>query len=78
MDLIETNLSTLSDVQRQLIEQNTLLKKENAITKQKLLMQIERNQVLESLLDQAQDKLVVQNHKIKELSEKLLSLTKAS
>ncbi|KAI9359349.1 kinesin heavy chain [Pilaira anomala] len=63
MAFLERNLEQLTNVQKQLVEQNSSLKKEVAIAERKLLARNERIQSLESLLQDAQDKLINQNQK---------------
>ncbi|ODQ51997.1 putative kinesin family protein, partial [Saitoella complicata NRRL Y-17804] len=63
MAFLERNLEQLTNVQRQLVEQNSSLKKEVAIAERKLIARNERIQSLEALLQDAQDKLTIQNHK---------------
>ncbi|CAO3657520.1 unnamed protein product [Mucor hiemalis] len=63
MAFLERNLEQLTNVQKQLVEQNSSLKKEVAIAERKLLARNERIQSLESLLQDAQEKLINQNQK---------------
>lgn len=63
MAFLERNLEQLTMVQRQLVEQNSALKKEVNINERKLVARNERIQSLESLLQDAQEKLTTQNHK---------------
>ncbi|KAG0260785.1 hypothetical protein BG011_001624 [Mortierella polycephala] len=63
MAFLERNLEQLTLVQKQLVEQNSALKKEIAISERKLVARNERIQSLESLLQDAQEKLTTQNHK---------------
>ena len=63
MAFLERNLEQLTLVQKQLVEQNSALKKEVAISERKLVARNERIQSLESLLQDAQEKLTTQNHK---------------
>lgn len=84
MMFLERNLEQLTVVQRQLVEQNSSLKKEVAIAERKLIARNERIQSLESLLQDSQEKLTAANHRyVKGLSylldhlgrrDKLLSL----
>ncbi len=60
---LERNNEQLTNVQKQLVERNSSLKKEIAITERKLLARNERIQALEALLQDAQEKLVTQNQK---------------
>ncbi|QIW97643.1 hypothetical protein AMS68_003161 [Peltaster fructicola] len=60
---LERNLEQLTLVQRQLVEQNTQLKKEVAIAERKLVARGERIRGLEGLVAESQDKLMVANHK---------------
>ncbi|CAI2162172.1 13812_t:CDS:10 [Funneliformis geosporum] len=63
MAFLERNLEQLTNVQKQLVEQNSSLKKEVAIAERKLLARNERIQALEALLQDAQEKLTLQNQK---------------
>lgn len=63
MAFLERNLEQLTVVQRQLVEQNTSLKKEVAIAERKLIARNERILSLESLLSDSQDKLTAANHR---------------
>ena len=63
MAFLERNLEQLTVVQRQLVEQNTGLKKEVAIAERKLGARNERIMSLESLLGDCQEKLVQANHR---------------
>uniref|UniRef100_A0A1D1YRB6 Kinesin-like protein n=1 Tax=Anthurium amnicola TaxID=1678845 RepID=A0A1D1YRB6_9ARAE len=63
MAFLERNLEQLTNVQKQLVEQNSSLKKEVAIAERKLLARNERIQALEALLQDAQEKLTSQNQK---------------
>ncbi|CAG8752420.1 17320_t:CDS:2, partial [Racocetra persica] len=63
MAFLEKNLEQLTNVQKQLVEQNSSLKKEVAIAERKLLARNERIQALEALLQDAQEKLTTQNQK---------------
>ncbi|CCG84756.1 protein of unknown function [Taphrina deformans PYCC 5710] len=63
MAFLERNLEQLTNVQRQLVEQNSTLKKEVAIAERKLLARNERIASLEVLLGDAQEKLSLQNQK---------------
>ncbi|CAG8457193.1 6083_t:CDS:10 [Paraglomus brasilianum] len=63
MVFLERNLEQLTNVQKQLVEQNSSLKKEVAIAERKLLARNERIQTLEALLQDAQEKLTAQNQK---------------
>ncbi|KAJ9155010.1 Kinesin-like protein [Pleurostoma richardsiae] len=60
---LERNLEQLTQVQRQLVEQNSSLKKEVAIAERKLIARNERIQSLESLLQDSQEKMAQANHK---------------
>ena len=62
MVLLERNLEQLTQVQRQLVEQNGSLKKEVAIAERKLSTRNERIGSLESLLQDSQEKLMQSNH----------------
>ncbi|CAG8439614.1 7902_t:CDS:10 [Acaulospora colombiana] len=63
MAFLERNLEQLTNVQKQLVDQNASLKKEVAIAERKLLARNERIQALEALLQDAQEKLTSQNQK---------------
>lgn len=63
MAFLERNLEQLTNVQRQLVEQNSSLKKEVAIAERKLIARNERISSLETLLGDAQEKLSQQHHK---------------
>src|SRR6186713_2263773 len=63
MMFLERNLEQLTQVQRQLVEQNSALKKEVAIAERKLIARNERIQSLESLLQDSQEKLTNANHR---------------
>lgn len=63
MAFLERNLEQLTQVQRQLVEQNGSLKKEVAIAERKLIARNERIQSLESLLQESQEKMAQANHK---------------
>jgi len=63
MAFLERNLEQLTHVQRQLVEQNSGLKKEVAIAERKLVARNERIQSLESLLQDSQEKLTAANHR---------------
>ncbi|OAD07230.1 hypothetical protein MUCCIDRAFT_188822 [Mucor lusitanicus CBS 277.49] len=63
MAFLERNLEQLTNVQKQLVEQNSSLKKEVALAERKLIARNERIQSLETLLQDAQEKLINQNQK---------------
>jgi kinesin family protein 5 len=63
MMFLERNLEQLTVVQRQLVEQNSSLKKEVAIAERKLIARNERIQSLEGLLQDSQEKLTAANHR---------------
>jgi len=63
MAFLERNLEQLTHVQRQLMEQNSSLKKDVAIAERKLIARNERIMSLESLLQDSQEKLTTANHK---------------
>ncbi|KAI9762895.1 MAG: Kinesin heavy chain [Geoglossum simile] len=63
MAFLERNLEQLTHVQRQLVEQNSSLKKEVAIAERKLIARNERIQSLEGLLHDSQEKLIQANHR---------------
>lgn len=72
MMFLERNLEQLTVVQRQLVEQNSSLKKEVAIAERKLIARNERIQSLESLLQDSQEKLTAANHRYVGISPTLL------
>ncbi|GAA6062684.1 hypothetical protein JCM10212_002507 [Sporobolomyces blumeae] len=63
MDFLVRNLDQLSLVQKQLVEQNSVLKREFSLAERKLLARNERIQNLETLLQDANEKLNEQNVK---------------
>jgi kinesin family protein 5 len=63
MAFLERNLEQLTYVQKQLVEQNSSLKKEVAIAERKLIARNERIQSLEGLLQDSQEKLTAANHR---------------
>ena len=63
MAFLERNLEQLTVVQRQLVEQNSQLKKEAAIAERKLATRTERIRNLESLLHDSQEKLTAASHR---------------
>ncbi|KAI0341612.1 kinesin heavy chain [Trametopsis cervina] len=63
MAFLERNLEQLTLVQKQLVDQNSALKKEAGIAERKLLARNERIQNLETLLQDADRRLAVQNQK---------------
>ncbi|KAF8746120.1 hypothetical protein AX14_000172 [Amanita brunnescens Koide BX004] len=63
MAFLERNLEQLTLVQKQLVDQNTALKKEAGIAERKLLARNERIQNLETLLQDADRRLSMQNQK---------------
>lgn len=63
MAFLERNLEQLTLIQRQLVEQNSSLKKEVAIAERKLIARNERIASLEGLLGDSQDKLTAANHR---------------
>ena len=67
MAFLERNLEQLTVVQRQLVEQNTSLKKEVAIAERKLIARNERIVSLENLLSDSQEKLTAANHRYVEV-----------
>ncbi|KDN45937.1 putative kinesin-1 motor protein [Tilletiaria anomala UBC 951] len=66
MAFLERNLEQLTHVQKQLVEQNSTLKKEVAIAERKLIARNERIQALELNLSDSQTKLDIQNKKFEE------------
>ena len=63
MAFLERNLDQLTLVQRQLVEQNSSLKKEVAIAERKLFARNERIMALEALLHDSQEKLTGEAHR---------------
>ncbi|PFH54337.1 hypothetical protein AMATHDRAFT_53266 [Amanita thiersii Skay4041] len=63
MAFLERNLEQLTLVQKQLVDQNSALKKEAGIAERKLLARNERIQNLEALLQDADRRLSLQNQK---------------
>ncbi|KAI9306121.1 kinesin heavy chain [Cunninghamella echinulata] len=63
MAFLERNLEQLTNVQKQLVEQNSHLKKEAAVSERKLYTRNERIESLESMLQEAQDNLYSQAQK---------------
>ncbi|KAG6850993.1 hypothetical protein H0H93_004480 [Arthromyces matolae] len=63
MAFLERNLEQLTVVQKQLVDQNSSLKKEAGIAERKLLARNERIQNLEALLQDADRRLSIQNQK---------------
>ncbi|KAJ3239060.1 hypothetical protein HDU81_006666 [Chytriomyces hyalinus] len=63
MAFLERNLEQLTNVQKQLVEQNSTLKKEFSVAERKMAARNERIQNLESLLHDTQTKLELQNQK---------------
>lgn len=61
MAFLERNLEQLTHVQRQLVDQNALLKKEVAIAERKLAARNDRIGSLEALLSESQEKLMAAN-----------------
>ncbi|KAI0797908.1 kinesin heavy chain [Abortiporus biennis] len=66
MAFLERNLEQLTLVQKQLVDQNSALKKEAGIAERKLLARNERIQNLETLLQDADRRLAVQNQKFEQ------------
>lgn len=66
MAFLERNLEQLTSVQKQLVEQNSSLKKEVAIAERKLVARNERIQSLEHHLIESQEKLMNQNRKFED------------
>ncbi|KAG0239175.1 hypothetical protein BGW41_007866 [Actinomortierella wolfii] len=64
MAFLERNLEQLTQVQRQLVEQNSSLKKEVAIAERKLMARNERIQSLELMLRDVQEKQAAQASKV--------------
>ena len=63
MAFLERNLEQLTQVQRQLVDQNSSLKKEVAMAERKLIARNERIASLEALLSDSQERLLGANHK---------------
>lgn len=74
MMFLERNLEQLTVVQRQLVEQNSSLKKEVAIAERKLIARNERIQSLEQLLQDSQEKLTAANHRYVDKISSMFSL----
>jgi kinesin family protein 5 len=66
MAFLERNLEQLTIVQKQLVDQNSALKKEAGIAERKLLARNERIQNLEALLQDADRRLAAQNQKFEQ------------
>ncbi|KAF4576582.1 hypothetical protein EYR36_004560 [Pleurotus pulmonarius] len=66
MAFLERNLEQLTLVQKQLVDQNSALKKEAGIAERKLLARNERIQNLESLLQDADRRLSIQNQRFEQ------------
>ncbi|KAL0946872.1 hypothetical protein HGRIS_013038 [Hohenbuehelia grisea] len=66
MAFLERNLEQLTLVQKQLVDQNSSLKKEAGIAERKLLARNERIQNLEALLQDADRRLSAQNQKFEQ------------
>jgi kinesin family protein 5 len=75
MAFLERNLEQLTVVQRQLVEQNTSLKKEVAIAERKLIARNDRILSLEGLLAESQEKLTAANHRYVYHSQEGILLT---
>lgn len=58
---LERNLEQLMVIQKQLVEQNTLLKRDISIAERKLIIRNERITSLETLLYDTQGKFITQN-----------------
>ncbi|KAJ8462211.1 hypothetical protein ONZ45_g18019 [Pleurotus djamor] len=69
MAFLERNLEQLTLVQKQLVDQNSALKKEAGIAERKLLARNERIQNLESLLQDADRRLSIQNQRFEQQLE---------
>lgn len=63
MEFLTRNLDQLTNVQKQLVEQNSILKKDVAIAERKLMARNDRITSLENMLIEAQEKLNSQNSK---------------
>lgn len=63
LEFLEHNLDALNGVQKQLVEQNTALKKEIGIAERKLITRNERIQNLEQLLNDADARLSQKNQR---------------
>lgn len=61
LEFLEHNLDALNAVQKQLVDQNTTLKKEVGVAERKLLARNERIQNLESLLNETDTRLAQKN-----------------
>ncbi|KAI8899069.1 P-loop containing nucleoside triphosphate hydrolase protein [Globomyces pollinis-pini] len=78
MAFLERNLQQLTNVQKQLVDQNTNLKKDIVVCERKLLTRNERIQNLETLLNDAQNKLEHQNQRHEEQLSNLRAKLKES
>ncbi len=74
MVFLERNLEQLTIVQKQLVDQNSALKKEAGIAERKLLARNERIHNLEGLLQEADRRLVAQNHKFEDRMQSMMQL----
>ena len=74
MVFLERNLEQLTIVQKQLVDQNSALKKEAGIAERKLLARNERIHNLEALLQDADRRLVAQNHKFEARLQSVMQL----
>lgn len=74
MVFLERNLEQLTIVQKQLVDQNSALKKEAGIAERKLLARNERIHNLEALLQEADRRLVAQNHKFEARLQSVMQL----
>ncbi|KAJ1982192.1 hypothetical protein H4R35_000412, partial [Dimargaris xerosporica] len=61
--ILEKNIAQLTSIQKELVDQNTNLKKENAMAERKLAARNERIESLEALLLDTQDKMANQRQK---------------
>ncbi|CAO3646942.1 unnamed protein product [Cunninghamella blakesleeana] len=66
MAFLERNLEQLTAVQKQLVEQNTHLKKEAAVSERKLYTRNERIHSLETMLQEAQENYYAETQKFEE------------
>ncbi|KAK0547549.1 hypothetical protein OC846_004804 [Tilletia horrida] len=78
MSILERNLEQLNKVQRQLVEQNSTLKKEVARAERRLITRNERIQSLEVLLNESTLKLEAENKRYQEQVEAVKARLKAA
>jgi kinesin family protein 5 len=69
LEFLEHNLDALNQVQKQLVDQNTQLKKEVGVAERKLITRNERIQNLEQLLNDADARLAQKNQRYEQQIE---------